>query len=93
MIQNLYSSYRDNTYNSLELTGASLNEALARYNRYESKLKDTVKPNEDTLRKLSNQPHYTQQTFMSAKSNFNMFPNGGLFTFRRKNYFLRIFII
>ena len=83
----MHSTYKDsfNLYNSPELTGASLNDALARYKKYERKLNDAVKPCEETLKRLSNQPFHLNNsplidktTFQSnLKSNFNVFPCGG----------------
>lgn len=84
----MFATYRDsfNLYNSPELTGASLNEALVRYKRYERKLNDAVKPSEETLKRLSSQPFNVLAlekpipTPSNMKSNFNVFPNGGLFS-------------
>ena len=53
-MQTLHENFKDKTlYNSPEITGASLNEALARYRRYERKLDDQVKPCDETLKRLS----------------------------------------
>jgi hypothetical protein len=49
--------YKDGTYNSNETIGVSLTEALERYRKYERKLVDNVKPNEETLKKLSSTPN------------------------------------
>lgn len=80
-------TYRDsfNLYNSTEMSGASLNDALDRYKKYERKLNDTVKPCEETLKRLSTQPLFQLNTQNSAptpslKSNFTVFPNGDLKT-------------
>ena len=58
-----------------EVSGPSLIESLDRYKRYERKLKDFLKPNEEILNKLSNSQHV-----LSSKNsaNQNNFPNGGI---------------
>jgi hypothetical protein len=93
-LQTLHENFRDKTlYNSPEITGASLNEALARYRRYERKLDDQVKPCDETLKRLSTttslqqlQQQQQQQLYSSPnnnlRSNFTTFPNGDL---RAKN--------
>lgn len=67
--------FKFNSYISSENLGASFSEALDRYKRYERKLDDQVRPNEDTLRKLSNAP-YKIQSATAIKTNFTLFPNG-----------------
>lgn len=67
--------YKASNYNSNETSGASFYEALDRYKKYERKLKDTVRPNEETLKKLSNAP-FIQLSHQNTKSNFSVFPNG-----------------
>ena len=62
---------------SIETSGASLYEALERYKKYERKLKDTVKPNEEILRRFIQTPNLHQTLNQSIKSNSNMFPHGG----------------
>lgn len=74
-MENQYEMYKINNYLSSENSGASLYEALDRYKRYERKLEDQVRPNEDTLRKLSNAP-FKIQTAPVVKTNFSIFPNG-----------------
>ena len=81
ILENLHLLYKENSYNSSELTGASLYEAIDRYKKYERKLKDTIRPNEDTLKRLSSQPHMPQPP-PHTKSNFNIFPNGGKVIFK-----------
>ena len=76
-MESLHLLHKENAYNSSELTGASLYEALDRYNKYERKLKDTIRPNEETLKKLSSQPHLSQSPAHTLKSSFSIFPNGG----------------
>lgn len=67
--------FRFNNYVSTENIGASFSEAFDRYKRYERKLDDQVRPNEDTLRKLSNAP-FKIQPVTAIKTNFSLFPNG-----------------
>ncbi|CAF0757749.1 unnamed protein product [Brachionus calyciflorus] len=74
-LEGSYEMYRINNYSSQETSGASLYEALDRYNRYERKLNDQVKPNEETLKKLSTQPFHIKTTQVQ-RSNFSIFPNG-----------------
>ena len=40
-------------YNSSETTGASLLEAIDRYRRYERRIKDTLHPTDETLRRFT----------------------------------------
>ena len=70
---------------STSTTGACLNEALERFKRYEQKLKDSVQPNEETLKKLNSHCssniqkylHQKQETQLNQmKSTFQSFPNG-----------------
>lgn len=58
-----------------ETSGASLIESLDRYKRYERKLKDLLKPNDEILIKLSN----SQNVSLKNNLNLNSFPNGGIF--------------
>jgi hypothetical protein len=58
-----------------ETSGASLIESLDRYKRYERKLKDLLKPNDEILIKLSN----SQNTSLKNNLILNSFPNGGIF--------------
>ena len=60
-----------------ETTGASLMDAVERYRRYERKLADNVKPNEDTLRKLNAGSHLKEIHLQSMRINSNGFPIGG----------------
>lgn len=66
-------------------SGACLGEALERYKRYEQKLNDQVRPNDETLKKLNSSPsvqsylqhkQQLQQQQQHVKSNFQAFPNG-----------------
>ena len=87
MLEGLNELYKCNRYNSGELSGPSLYDALERYKRYEHKLVDTIKPTEETLSKLStmhqqNNPsksagsNHTSNAHALLKSSFSMFPNG-----------------
>ena len=79
VLQSIYSSYNESSYNSSEIIGASLFEALDRYKKYMRKLNDTVRPNEDVLKKLSTQPNYPNPSTQThnLRSSFSIFPNGG----------------
>ena len=79
VLQSIYSSYNESSYNSSEIIGASLFEALDRYKKYMRKLNDTVRPNEDVLKKLSTQPNYPSTQTHNLRSSFSIFPNGGNF--------------
>ncbi len=84
MLQTLYTTHKDDlsSYKSPETSGASLNEALDRYKKYERKLVDTLRPTEETLRRFSQNPNFYHNQTASASahhhsSKLNMFPHGG----------------
>jgi hypothetical protein len=49
----MYEMYKTNRYNSGETSGPSLYDALNRYEKYERKLIDSIRPTDDTLQRLS----------------------------------------
>lgn len=66
---------------SSSTTGACLDEAVERLRRYEQKLNDQVRPNDETLKKLNTfSPMFLPNKTAHAhlKSNFQAFPNGNL---------------
>ncbi len=71
-----FSSYKEGSYNTSEISGPSLIESLDRYKRYEQKLKDLLKPNDEILCKLSNSQHMLSSKFNQIQ---NSFPNGGIY--------------
>jgi hypothetical protein len=81
MLETLFDTYKNTKlYNSHESSGPSLLDALERYKRYERQLRDNVRANEETLKRLGNQPSaaqffHQQQQQQNLKTNFNMFPN------------------
>ena len=76
----MFEMYRQNAYNMPETSGAGLLEAIERYQKYERKLSDAVRPNEDTLRRLSSaSAAHLSNHHNNMRSNFSMFPNGGGF--------------
>ena len=80
MLQSLIHAHKDNldNYTSMETSGPSLLDALERYQKYERRLKDNVRPNEDTLRRFTQNYdiHQTLNQSISLKS--NTFPHGDL---------------
>ncbi len=64
-----------------ETTGASLTDAVERYKRYERKLADNVKPNEETLRKLNASSQLKEIHLQNMRINSNGFPIGGKLSF------------
>ena len=72
---------------SMSTSGACLEEALERYRRYEQRLNDAVRPNDDTVKKLNSasplvvhnsyQQHQQRHHQQMRTSNFQAFPNGG----------------
>ena len=89
MLETLYETYRSARNFSSSMTtsstsGACLEEALERYKRYEQKLNDQVRPNEETLKKLNAASPSVQNYFQhkhqqqQLKSSFQTFPNGTL---------------
>lgn len=74
---------------SMSTSGACLEEALERYRRYEQRLNDAVRPNDDTVKKLNSASplvvhnsyqHQQQRHQQMRTSNFQAFPNGGAAT-------------
>jgi hypothetical protein len=78
ILENFYFQYTSNACLPDENVGASMRDALERYNKYESKLNDSVKPNHETLKRVSSSPHLSnlQTTYSSPNLKSNLFPNG-----------------
>ena len=78
MLQSLYiaNNYSNHTNSSTDAIGASLSDALERYRKYERKLKDNVKPTEETLKRLSSGPLIEAKP-QQPKNTSSGFPNGG----------------
>ena len=81
VLTQLLQSHKENldAYNSSETTGASLLEAIDRYKKYERRLRDNLKPNEETLRRFT-QNFDVHQTLSQSMSHLklNSFPHGDL---------------